>query len=92
MGARRVIAPRPAYRAIVERLRQTQTPYRDEARAFQPTAWPLRATPGALSASDGGSKSGDKQGSRGVVVLPTGTGKTFWPSWPSITPPGRRWS
>src|SRR5207237_449639 len=30
------------YRGIVETLRQAQRTYRDEARAYQPTPWPLR--------------------------------------------------
>src|SRR5262245_39872773 len=31
-----------AYRAIVERLRADGLAYKDEARAWQPTPWPLR--------------------------------------------------
>ncbi|HYV39615.1 MAG TPA: DEAD/DEAH box helicase family protein [Gemmataceae bacterium] len=65
------------YRAIVERLRQTSTPYSDEARTFQPTSWPLRTTRVPFPHQTEALEVWRKQGSRGVVVLPTGTGKTF---------------
>jgi superfamily II DNA or RNA helicase len=65
------------YRAIVEMLRQTQTPYSDEARAFQPTPWPLRTARDPFPHQTEGLEVWRRQGSRGVVVLPTGTGKTF---------------
>ena len=64
------------YRAIVEQLRQQRIAYSDEARNYQPTAWQLQGTrqpfPHQTDALDVWWK---KQG-RGVVVLPTGTGKT----------------
>jgi len=65
------------YRAIVEHLRQTQTPYRDEARAFQPTPWPLRTAREPFPHQTEALETWRKHGSRGVVVLPTGTGKTY---------------
>jgi superfamily II DNA or RNA helicase len=65
------------YRPIVEALRETQTPYRDEARAFQPTPWPLRSARQPFPHQTEGLETWRQQGSRGVVVLPTGTGKTF---------------
>jgi superfamily II DNA or RNA helicase len=65
------------YRAIVEALRKLGIRYADEARAWQPTPWPLKSNrepfphqAEALEAWWAGS-------GRGVVVLPTGTGKTF---------------
>jgi superfamily II DNA or RNA helicase len=65
------------YRAIVEALREAQTAYRDNARDFQPKPWPLLAArepfPHQTEALDVWRRSG----SRGIVVLPTGTGKTY---------------
>jgi superfamily II DNA or RNA helicase len=64
------------YRALVEHLRRQQVPYKDEARAYQPTPWRLRTSrdpfPHQVEALDTWWSSGG----RGVVVLPTGTGKT----------------
>ena len=75
-------APAMAYRPLVERLQELKKTlaltYEDAARAYTPTPWPLRidkpAFPHqteALAAWWQGGKAG-----RGVVVLPTGTGKT----------------
>jgi superfamily II DNA or RNA helicase len=65
------------YRAIVEHLRKQQIPYEDAARDYQATPWPLRSSrepfPHQTEALDVWWKSGG----RGVVVLPTGTGKTY---------------
>jgi superfamily II DNA or RNA helicase len=65
------------YRAIVERLREQKITYRDEARAYNPADWKLHGSrtpfPHQVEARDVWWR---KQG-RGVVVLPTGTGKTF---------------
>ena len=67
------------YRAIVEHLIRERIPYTDGARGWEnkPTGWALNAdrTPrdyqkAALDAWVNG-------GRRGVVVMPTGTGKTF---------------
>src|SRR5205807_10135803 len=65
------------YRAIVETLRRAQTPYKDEARAFQPTPWPLRTAREPFPHQTEALNVWQRQGSRGVVVLPTGTGKTY---------------
>jgi superfamily II DNA or RNA helicase len=65
------------YRAIVERLRQAHLPYRDDARAFQVTPWHIRATREPYPHQVEAVRTWQQQGSRGVVVLPTGTGKTF---------------
>ncbi len=65
------------YRAIVETLRQERAPYADEARAFQPTPWPLRTAREPFPHQTEALHAWQRQGSRGVVVLPTGTGKTY---------------
>ena len=64
------------YRALVEHLRSHQLPYRDEARAYQPTAWPLRTTRDPFPHQTEALEAWWQRGGRGVVVLPTGTGKT----------------
>src|SRR5262245_45236497 len=66
-----------AYRPIVEHLRRLRIPYQDDARAFQPTPWPLRTSRDPFPHQTEGLETWIRQGSRGVVVLPTGTGKTF---------------
>lgn len=66
-----------AYRAVVEHLRRLRIAYRDEARAFQPTPWPLRTSRDPFPHQTEALEVWAGQGSRGVVVLPTGTGKTF---------------
>ncbi len=64
------------YRPIVEHLRRNKIEYRDEARAFGQTPWPLRTSRDPFPHQTEALESWIKQGSRGVVVLPTGTGKT----------------
>src|SRR5712692_7710308 len=64
------------YRPIVEHLRRNKIEYKDEARAFGPTPWPLRASRDPFPHQTEALETWIKQGSRGVVVLPTGTGKT----------------
>jgi superfamily II DNA or RNA helicase len=64
------------YRAIIEYLRSHQWAYEDKARAYERTPWVLRTSrdpfPHQIEALNAWwTKSG-----RGVVVLPTGTGKT----------------
>jgi superfamily II DNA or RNA helicase len=65
------------YRALVEHLRREQIPYKDEARAYQPTAWPLRTSRDPFPHQTEALQTWWNAGGRGVVVLPTGTGKTF---------------
>jgi superfamily II DNA or RNA helicase len=65
------------YRAIVEHLRRRRLPYTDEARAYQPIPWPLRASRDPFPHQTEALEAWWKAGGRGVVVLPTGTGKTF---------------
>ena len=56
---------------------QATWPYQDEARAFQPTAWTLHSDREPFPHQKEGLESWWQAGGRGVVVLPTGTGKTF---------------
>jgi superfamily II DNA or RNA helicase len=65
------------YRAIVEALRQQKISYRDEARLFQPVTWPLRTAREPFPHQTEALDVWRQQGSRGMVVLPTGTGKTY---------------
>ena len=65
------------YRAIVEFLRQSQMAYRDDARSYEPTSWPLRSTRDPFPHQTEGLQAWWQGGGRGIVVLPTGTGKTF---------------
>jgi superfamily II DNA or RNA helicase len=64
------------YRALVEWLRQEQVPYQDEVRAYQATPWPLRTSRDPFPHQTDGLEAWWQTGGRGVVVLPTGTGKT----------------
>ena len=67
------------YRAVVESLIRSKTPYTDAARGWDntPTGWKLTtgrtAHPHQAEAVDAWAGTGR----RGVVVLPTGTGKTY---------------
>src|SRR5688572_22739322 len=65
------------YRALVEHLRRHQLPYTDEARAYQPTPWPLRSSRPPFPHQTEALEAWWAAGGRGVVVLPTGTGKTY---------------
>lgn len=64
------------YRAIMEQLVRQKVPYEDQARSYDKTPWPLQTSrdpfPHQLEALD----TWWKLGGRGMVVLPTGTGKT----------------
>jgi superfamily II DNA or RNA helicase len=64
------------YRAVVEHLRRQGIAYRDEARAYQPTPWPLRTSRDPFPHQTEALETWWEAGGRGVVVLPTGTGKT----------------
>jgi superfamily II DNA or RNA helicase len=66
-----------AYRSLVEHLRAEGTPYTDEARQWGVTPWPLRISRDPFPHQREAVDTWWKQGGRGVVVLPTGTGKTF---------------
>jgi superfamily II DNA or RNA helicase len=64
------------YRALVEHLRRHRIPYEDRARTYQPTPWPLRTSRDPFPHQTEALEAWWKAGGRGVVVLPTGTGKT----------------
>ena len=64
------------YRTIVEQSAATQTPYQDAARAYEPTPWRLQVAKDAFPHQVEGLNAWWQAGGRGVVVLPTGTGKT----------------
>src|SRR5262245_47081667 len=65
------------YRPLVEHLRQQQIPYKDEARAWDVTPWRLRTSRDPFPHQTEAVEAWRRAGSRGLVVLPTGTGKTF---------------
>jgi superfamily II DNA or RNA helicase len=65
------------YRSIVEHLRRRRVPYRDQARAYEPSPWRLRTSRDPFPHQTEALEAWWKAGGRGVVVLPTGTGKTF---------------
>jgi superfamily II DNA or RNA helicase len=64
------------YRTIVEYLRQHRIAYVDEARRYDKTPWPIRVAKEAFPHQTEGLDAWWKAGGKGVVVLPTGTGKT----------------
>jgi len=64
------------YRTIVEHLRKNKQPYTDSARAYEPSPWRLQVAKEAFPHQVEGLKAWWDAGGRGVVVLPTGTGKT----------------
>src|SRR5436305_3730594 len=65
------------YRAIVEYLRENKTAYADDARTYQQTAWPLRSDREPFPHQTEAVETWWRERGQGVVVLPTGTGKTF---------------
>lgn len=65
------------YRAIVETLRRDKIAYTDQARAYEPTKWELHFDREPYPHQIEGLETWWREGARGVVVLPTGTGKTF---------------
>ena len=65
------------YRALVEHLRHHQIAYQDGARAYQPSPWPLRTAREPFPHQVEALETWWQQQGRGVVVLPTGTGKTY---------------
>ncbi len=64
------------YRTIVEHVRRHKQPYTDTARAYEPSAWRLQVAKEAFPHQVEGLNAWWQAGGRGVVVLPTGTGKT----------------
>jgi superfamily II DNA or RNA helicase len=64
------------YRMIVESLRGEKIPYTDDARDYKPADWSLQIAKEPFPHQVEGIKAWWQAGGRGVVVLPTGTGKT----------------
>ena len=67
------------YRAIVEALRRQRRPYVDMARGYdpKPTGWTVQSGRDPFPHQQEAVDAWWQAGGRGVVVLPTGTGKTF---------------
>src|SRR5262249_256463 len=64
------------YRSLIENLRRRQIPYKDEARTSDHTPWPLHRERLPFPHQTEAVNAWWQAGARGVVVLPTGTGKT----------------
>ena len=64
------------YRTIVEHIRKQKIAYTDAARDYDPSPWRLQVTKEAFPHQVEALKAWWDAGGRGVVVLPTGTGKT----------------
>ncbi len=64
------------YRALVEHLLRLKLPFKDEARSYDKTPWPLRTSRDPFPHQTEALQTWWQKGGRGVVVLPTGTGKT----------------
>jgi superfamily II DNA or RNA helicase len=69
-------APAIFYRQIIEHLRNQKLNYTDTARDYQPAEWRLQVAREAFPHQLEALKAWWDSGKRGVVVLPTGTGKT----------------
>src|SRR5262245_44895864 len=65
------------YRAIVEHLIARKVPYEDAARNYKAAAWKLNSSRTPFPHQTEAVEAWWKANGRGVVVLPTGTGKTF---------------
>lgn len=64
------------YRNIVEYLRKESIAYEDKARDYSLTPWTMRVSKPAFPHQSEALIAWDAAGAKGVVVLPTGTGKT----------------
>ena len=64
------------YRAIIEYLCRHQLAFQDQARDYQPTPWPLRTSRDPFPHQTEALQAWWSHGGHGIVVLPTGTGKT----------------
>ena len=67
------------YRAIVEQLLRDKVPYEDTARGWanEPSGWKLNNERTARDYQTAAVNDWMKGGRRGLIVMPTGTGKTF---------------
>ncbi len=70
-------APAYLYRTIVLTLRREQIPYEDHAREFAPLDFPLKETIVPRDFQQAAMQAWLENGSCGVIVLPTGAGKTI---------------
>lgn len=66
-----------SYRALIEYLLEKKIAYKDEARAYQKTPWPLRIEREPYPHQREAVEAWLTYRSQGIVVLPTGGGKTF---------------
>jgi superfamily II DNA or RNA helicase len=64
------------YRFIIEKLQKDKIPFVDEARTYKKSEWPFRIVKEAFPHQTEGLAAWIKGHKRGVIVLPTGTGKT----------------
>jgi superfamily II DNA or RNA helicase len=64
------------YRTLVEQIRARNLPYEDHAKDYLRTRWTIRIDKSAFPHQTEALEAWWKGGGRGVVVLPTGTGKT----------------
>lgn len=65
------------YRVIIETLRREKWAYTDEARAYQPLTWTQQTSRDPFPHQTEALDTWWQRGARGLVVLPTGTGKTY---------------
>src|SRR5262245_12156554 len=65
------------YRSIIEHLRKKKVPYADDARQWQATPWTVHDAREPFPHQSEAVETWWRAHGRGVVVLPTGTGKTF---------------
>src|SRR5262245_59490880 len=65
------------YRALVEHLRKEKIAYTDDARNYEPVTWNLVDQREPFPHQVEGMETWWRQRGQGLVVLPTGTGKTF---------------
>jgi superfamily II DNA or RNA helicase len=65
------------YRALVEHLLRLKIPFVDEARKYDRVTWSLKSQRRPFPHQSEALETWWKQRGRGIVVLPTGTGKTF---------------
>ncbi|MGZ3303179.1 MAG: hypothetical protein ACXWO3_19135 [Isosphaeraceae bacterium] len=79
------------YRSLVEHIRKQGIAYTDQARAYDPVPWKLQVSKEAFPHQVEGLQAWWKEGGRGVVVLPTGTGKTHLANLAIEKAGDRRW-